>query len=91
MWRCMFCRTSNQHDVCRECGVEPVTDPIERAIYFRSKQAECTKQADSLPKPVRFTAKGKVVVGCSFEEKQLRRRAGGYARAASDNERLALV
>jgi hypothetical protein len=91
MWRCIFCRASNQRETCRECGAEPVTDPIERAIYFRSKQAECNAKADAMPKYVRFNAKGKPIVKPTFEEKQLRRRAGGYARAASDNERLALV
>lgn len=91
MWRCIFCRTANQHDVCRQCGADPVTDPIERAIYFRTKQAECNALADAMPKYVRFNAKGKPIVKPSFEQKQMRRRAGGYARAAMANERLALV
>lgn len=91
MWRCIFCRASNQRATCRKCGAEPVTNPIERAIYFRSKQAECNAQADKMPKYVRFNAKGKAIVKPTFEEKQLRRRAAGYARAAQDNERLALA
>lgn len=61
----------------------------EQARVYRELQAHCNEQADRLFATLYVSPTGKVTAKVTPEEKLLRRKAAGYARAAQRCEEMA--
>lgn len=68
-----------------------MSDPVTDAVAYRKLQAYWDHKADAYPhRQVTFEIQpGKTITRLTFEYKQMRRRAGGYAAQARRCEDLA--